>query len=83
MQDLNAAQQILSRLGAYATPVELLGESDPQALARIKDRTKRRTRPMIGRGNYGKNLRAHFDRERMKARQREQRTVSEQQKLAA
>lgn len=59
--ELNAAQKILVHLGAYATPAGLM---DEKAQAAVRDRAKRRTRPLLGRGNYGRNLMAHFDRRR-------------------
>jgi hypothetical protein len=62
MHSMNAAQKILARLGAYAAPRGLAPITQREI-----DSRKRRTRPLIGRGDYGKNLRAHFDTERNKA----------------
>lgn len=69
MESMNTALSLVVALGAYCPRVKL---SDEKTLAMEKAKAKRRTRPMIGRGNYGKNLMAHFDELRSKAiRQRE------------
>jgi hypothetical protein len=69
MKELNAAQQILLMLGAHHAPAQLV---DVDAQAKAKARAKRRTRPMTGRGNYGKNLRRYFDMQPLEKREREQ-----------
>lgn len=55
---MNRALQIVVALGAYCPTVKL---SNPIAFAQAQMAAKRRTRPMKGRGSYGKNLRAYFD----------------------
>lgn len=68
MKEMNAALQIVVALGAYCPRVKL---SNEEALAKAHAAAKRRTRSMIGRGDYGKNMRARFDRIRFEAKQRE------------
>lgn len=61
MGEMNVALKIVVMLGAYCPRVKL---SDEKTLAIQQAKEKRRKRPMLGRGNYGENLRAHFDLKR-------------------
>ncbi len=65
MEKMNAALSLVVALGAYCPIVKLTHE---KSLEIEKAKAKRRTRPLTGRGNYGKNLMAHFDNERIKAK---------------
>lgn len=58
MEGMNTALSLVVALGAYCPRVKL---SDEKTLALEKAKAKRRTRPMTGRGSYGKTLMAHFD----------------------
>lgn len=49
---------ILAALGAYVPRVKMI---DPVTEAEALHKRKRRNRPLMGRGNYGRNLKAHFD----------------------
>lgn len=60
---MNAAVSLLAALNVYNL---MLRPSDEKSIAAAKAVAKRRKRPMIGRGNYGKNLMAHFDGKRLK-----------------
>lgn len=60
----NAAVQILVMLGAYCPRVKI---TDPVLFHHQQNAAKRRTRPMVGRGNYGRNIRALFDSNRKPA----------------
>lgn len=53
------ATRIIAALGAYCPRVKFSANEDAFIAAQLKG--KRRTRPLTGRGNYGKNLMAHFD----------------------
>jgi hypothetical protein len=64
MKEMNTALSLVVALGAYCPRVKL---SNEKALATEKAKAKRRTRPLIGRGNYGKSLIAHFDSKRKEA----------------
>lgn len=52
------AVRIVAALGAYCPKVKLF---DEKILAREAMVNKRRKRPMLGRGNYGRDLMAYFD----------------------
>jgi len=56
--ELNVALSLVVALRAYCPRVKI---TDPEIFKRDQMVNKRRTRPLIGRGNYGKNLMAHFD----------------------
>jgi len=63
--NMNVAVAIITALGAYCPFVKI---SDETALAEIAAKNKRRVRSMLGRGNYGKGLKAHFDKVRYEAK---------------
>jgi hypothetical protein len=61
MEQDNVAVQLVVALGAYCPKVKI---HNPVMFDVERQRAKRRTRPLTGRGNYGKNLMAHFDEKR-------------------
>ncbi|MBV8060818.1 MAG: hypothetical protein JO253_04750 [Alphaproteobacteria bacterium] len=63
--NMNAALKIVMTLGAYCPTVKV---TDEKALVKMKQSSKHRTRPMLGRGNYGASLKAHFDKIRFEQR---------------
>lgn len=61
MKTMNTAISLLVSLGAYCPTVKLTNEKRFEI---EKSAAKRRKRPITGRGNYGKNLMAYFDKKR-------------------
>lgn len=82
MKEMNTALSLVVALGAYCPRVKL---SNEKTLELEREKANRRTRPLIGRGNYGKNLMAHFDEKRAKekAEKRQQRMNLQLGRLAA
>jgi len=65
MEEMNLALRLVVALGAYCPRVKI---TDPDIFAANLLKQKRRTRPLIGRGNYGKNLMSYFDQKKFKAK---------------
>ena len=64
---VNMAVVILTSLRAYKPKVTV---QDELTFTLERLRAKRRTRPMAGRGSWGKFLKEHFDRKAFEAKQR-------------
>lgn len=63
--EMTTALRLVVGLGAYCPYVKL---SEETALAAATAKAKRRTRPLLGRGGFGKNLVAMFAKKRMQSR---------------
>lgn len=67
MKQDNLAVMLVKALGAYCPKVKI---QDEITFYIEKHRAKRRKRMLTNRGNYGKNLMAHFDEKRLKEKQK-------------